>query len=105
LAGRQKKKSSGIRRIINSKERSYPEGYEPYYAYVTEFFNISRRKADELKDGDKHKGIKPKLKSYKLSGDVLVKKSDCLDLFHSEMGKSEETLELERELIEFEPDS
>ena len=102
MPGRQKKKSSGIRRIINSKERSYPEGYEPYYAYVTEFFKISRRKADELKDGDKDKGIKPKLKFYKLSGEVLVKRSDCLELFHLEMGKSAETSELERGLIELE---
>ena len=80
LPGRQKRRSSAVRRIINAKERNYPEGYEPYFAYVTKLFNISGHKPDELEATRKYNCTKPKSQYYKLSG-ILLEKPDCSEPF------------------------
>ena len=83
-------KGSGIARMLRQEGHTInPEGYEPFPDYVKKFFHVSQKKAYEMAK---------MLHIYNMSGKNWVRKSDCLELFNSNV----EGLVIERPSIALE---
>ena len=86
----RKIKGSGIARMLRQEGyKIHPEGFEPFPDYVMKFFHVSQKKAYE---------IAKVLPVYNMSGKNWVRKSDCLELFNSNV----EELNIERTSIALE---
>jgi|TARA_B110000014_G_scaffold253874_1_gene233780 hypothetical protein len=71
----RKMKGSGMARMLRQEGHTInPEGYEPFPDYVKKFFHVSQKKAYEMAKT---------LHVYNMSGKNWVRKSDCLELFNS----------------------
>ena len=91
----RKMKGSGMARMLRQEGHTInPEGYEPFPDYVKKFFHVSQKKAYEMAKT---------LHVYNMSGKNWVRKSDCLELFNSNV----EAFPIERPSIalEYEDDT
>ena len=86
----RKIKGSGIARMLRQEGHTIkPDGYESFPDYVMRFFHVSQKKAYEMAKT---------LKVYNLSGRNWVRKTDCQELFNSNV----ESFPIERPYIALE---